>query len=100
MGVFRARSLRAVLAGSLLFGGVALALVMPAHGTGATTQLVTTNVVTSGGNSYCALLTSGGVDCWGSNATGELGTGPQPIVTSRLPWSVWVGPGHFLEWPA
>ena len=36
MGVYRARSLRAVLAGSLLFGGIALALAMPAQIAGAT----------------------------------------------------------------
>jgi hypothetical protein len=39
MSVYRARSLRAVLAGSLLFGGVVLA--MPAQIAGAATQLVT-----------------------------------------------------------
>ena len=41
MGVYRARSLRAVLAGSLLLGSVALALAMPAQIAGAATQLVT-----------------------------------------------------------
>ena len=41
MSAFRARGLVAVLAGSLLFGGLALALAMPAQIAGAATQLVT-----------------------------------------------------------
>lgn len=31
--------------------------------------------VASNGNSSCAILTSGGVDCWGASAFGELGDG-------------------------
>jgi alpha-tubulin suppressor-like RCC1 family protein len=31
--------------------------------------------LTSGGFGFCALLTSGGVDCWGQGAYGELGNG-------------------------
>jgi len=31
--------------------------------------------VVSGGTGYCALLATGGVDCWGKGALGELGNG-------------------------
>jgi hypothetical protein len=31
--------------------------------------------VTSAGDSYCALLASGGADCWGYGPNGELGDG-------------------------
>jgi alpha-tubulin suppressor-like RCC1 family protein len=39
---------------------------------GTTTKVST---IVSAGNSYCALLTSGGVDCWGYGREGELGDG-------------------------
>ena len=35
-----------------------------------------------GGNSYCAVLTSGGVDCWGRGLIGELGDGKLSSTTS------------------
>jgi alpha-tubulin suppressor-like RCC1 family protein len=43
-----------------------------------------TSIATDGGG-FCALLTSGGVDCWGSNSDGDLGdggvaNGPVPVV--------------------
>jgi len=34
-----------------------------------------TSVVSDGGTDYCALLTSGSVDCWGTNSEGDLGNG-------------------------
>ena len=36
---------------------------------------LTTKSIVSNGSSYCALLTSGGVDCWGFGPNGELGNG-------------------------
>ena len=36
---------------------------------------LTTKSIVSNGSSYCALLTSGRVDCWGSGGSGELGNG-------------------------
>jgi alpha-tubulin suppressor-like RCC1 family protein len=32
--------------------------------------------------SYCAVLTSGGVDCWGTGESGELGNG---VIYNQLP---------------
>ena len=34
-----------------------------------------TSVVSDGFDGYCALLTTGGVDCWGSDEVGQLGNG-------------------------
>ena len=36
---------------------------------------LTTKSIVSNGSSYCALLTSGRVDCWGYGNDGELGNG-------------------------
>ncbi len=41
---------------------------------------------------YCAVLTSGGLDCWGENTTGELGNGPGVLGDSASPVQV-VGVG-------
>ena len=40
------------------------------------------------GNGYCALLTSGQVDCWGDNSDGQLGTGSYSPASSATPVSV------------
>jgi alpha-tubulin suppressor-like RCC1 family protein len=44
-------------------------------GVGGTGTLTSVAKLTSGGNDYCAVLTSGGVDCWGYGYDGELGNG-------------------------
>ncbi len=38
-----------------------------------------TSVVSDGLDGYCALLTTGGVDCWGSDEVGQLGNGSVSI---------------------
>jgi alpha-tubulin suppressor-like RCC1 family protein len=45
------------------------------EGVGGTGTLTGVASLTGGGNSYCAVLTSGGVDCWGYGRYGELGNG-------------------------
>jgi alpha-tubulin suppressor-like RCC1 family protein len=57
------------------------------EGTGMLTRVKS---VTSDSNGYCALLTSGGVDCWGSGANGTLGN--SAFSDSATPVSV-VGVG-------
>ena len=47
---------------------------MPCSTTPSPTGIVGTTVVANG-NSSCAILTSGGVDCWGANYLGQLGDG-------------------------
>jgi IPT/TIG domain len=47
--------------------------------------------VVSDGDGYCAVLTSGGVDCWGRGDNGELGNGkyyPGPSFGSATPVAV------------
>ena len=44
-------------------------------GVGGTGTLSGATSVLSAGSSYCAILASGGVDCWGRNESGELGDG-------------------------
>jgi hypothetical protein len=44
-------------------------------GVGGTGTLGGVSSVTTSDNGFCALLTSGGVDCWGDNSSGQLGNG-------------------------
>ena len=44
--------------------------------------------VTGQGQSYCALLTNGHVDCWGSNGFGQLGNGNGKVKSSSRPVAV------------
>jgi hypothetical protein len=53
--------------------GSATPLAVP--GVGAAGALGGVASVVSAGTSFCAALTSDGVDCWGDNADGELGNG-------------------------
>jgi alpha-tubulin suppressor-like RCC1 family protein len=46
------------------------------------------SVVSSSQGSYCAVLISGRVDCWGSNYHGQLGSGTTPIAQSAVPLPV------------
>jgi alpha-tubulin suppressor-like RCC1 family protein len=39
------------------------------------TAVTNATAVSSATNSYCAVLATGGVDCWGDNETGQLGNG-------------------------
>jgi alpha-tubulin suppressor-like RCC1 family protein len=54
-------------------------------GVGGTGTLSGVTSVVTGGMSYCAVLTSGGLACWGDNQGGELGngtmTGPESCLT-------------------
>ncbi len=42
---------------------------------GAFTKITNVASIAAGSDNYCALLVSGGLDCWGYNADGELGIG-------------------------
>ena len=84
--------------------GIAMAAVLLLSTTlaapaGATTALTGVQSVTSDGASYCALLPSGHVDCWGGGRYGQLGngkfysvskgkTGPTGLPGSAVPVAV------------
>ncbi len=51
------------------------AIPVAVQGLGGTGTLTGAVSLVSADNSFCALLTSGGVDCWGYGADGELGDG-------------------------
>jgi alpha-tubulin suppressor-like RCC1 family protein len=56
----------------------------PIPGVGGTGSLTGVAQVLLHGDSMCAVLDDGGLDCWGTNATGVLGTG-SPAVSSDTP---------------
>jgi alpha-tubulin suppressor-like RCC1 family protein len=68
--------------------------------------------VFSGGQHNCVILSSGGVRCWGSNRSGELGYGdfedvgnigddalPQDVYAARQQYDVCIGEGSALTTP-
>ncbi len=60
-------------------------------GVGGTGTLGNVASLSSGNNGYCAVLTSGNVDCWGEGQSGELGNGMDYSVSphgSAVPVSV------------
>jgi alpha-tubulin suppressor-like RCC1 family protein len=48
-------------------------------------DLENATAVGGGGNFACALLSDGGIDCWGQNYYGELGNGEGPEYFSATP---------------
>ena len=59
------------------------AVPVPVVGTNGTGTLSGVSSLASDGGGYCAVLTSGGVDCWGEGQVGELGDGKS--VLSNIP---------------
>lgn len=73
-----------VLSGSLVF--VLSPVVSPRAGSNPAQSAVS---ISAGGNHTCAVLSTGTVDCWGTNSNGELGDGgthqsPVPVHVSGL----------------
>ena len=54
------------------------------EGVGGTGTLADVASVVSSGISFCALVASGGVDCWGSGADGQLGSDTIPDTASPV----------------
>lgn len=79
-------------------------------GPGGTGALSGIESLAPGYYSYCAILTSGGLDCWGFDAQGELATAkapsraPAPATWGAppYPWpsSAWAGPAPLPGWQA
>ncbi len=60
----------------------------PVEGPGGTGTLGGVASVASDKAGYCAVLTSGGVDCWGDNTYGQLGIGNDNVGRSDIPVAV------------
>ena len=72
---------------------------MAVVGVGGSGTLTGVKNLGSGGETYCAVLFTGGVDCWGEGAAGELGNGiyyttDNEGVRRQSRSKVSVGPGH------
>ncbi len=52
---------------------------------------VTDIAIALGGLHSCALMTGGGIKCWGSNSNGQLGTGGTAFKTSPVDISLGSG---------
>jgi alpha-tubulin suppressor-like RCC1 family protein len=62
---------------------------LPVRGLGGTGTLGGVASVVTDGGGFCAVLTSGGLDCWGSNGDGDLGNGttrdgPVPVAVNGV----------------
>ncbi len=44
----------------------------------------TVSMISAGGTRSCALLTDGGINCWGDNASGALGNGDESLLYSPI----------------
>jgi alpha-tubulin suppressor-like RCC1 family protein len=54
-------------------------------------------LIAAKGSHTCAVMTGGGIMCWGSNANGQLGIGRFSIRYSSTPTSVKKGSGKIFE---
>ncbi len=55
-----------------------------AKGIGGSGKLTGVASVVGGAFSYCAVLKAGGVDCWGNNSYGQLGTGSTATFSNKV----------------
>jgi alpha-tubulin suppressor-like RCC1 family protein len=46
------------------------------------------STIAAGGSHTCAMLTAGGINCWGENVTGGLGNGDESLLYSSVPVDV------------
>jgi hypothetical protein len=64
---------------SLLVANAVQVSAVNGSGAGPSSSLSTASDVSAGGQSACAVLASGGVDCWGSDMSGQLGDGVENV---------------------